>query len=73
MFGITSQLESPETAGLVMLSYMDEWALAATCKNRATKEATSKDLKIYARLFVEAKSVEVKSWLTTVKAEGVGI
>ena len=38
----------------VMLSYMDEWALAATRKNRARKEAT--------KLFVEAKFAEVKSW-----------
>ena len=38
----------------VMLSYLDEWALSATCKNRAKKEATLKDLKIYVRLFIEA-------------------
>ena len=31
----------------VMLSYMDEWALAATRKNSARKEATLKELKIY--------------------------
>ena len=45
-----------------MLSYMDEWALNATRKNRARKEAILKELKVYARLFVEAKSAEVKSW-----------
>ena len=45
-----------------MLSYMDELALAATRKNRARNEATLKELKIYARLFLEAKSAEVKSW-----------
>ena len=30
----------------VMLSYMDEWALSATCKNRARREATLKELKV---------------------------
>ena len=34
----------------------------ATRKNRARKEATLKELKIYAKLFVEAKSAELKSW-----------
>ena len=46
----------------VLLSYMDEMALNATRKNRARKEATLKELKVYARLFVEAKSAEIKSW-----------
>ena len=46
----------------VMLSYMEEWALNATRKNRARKEATLKELKVYARLFIEAKSAEIKSW-----------
>ena len=46
----------------VLLSYLDEMALNATRKNRARKEATLKELKIYARVFVEAKSVEIKSW-----------
>ena len=41
----------------VLLSYMDEMALNATRKNRARKEAT-----INARLFIEAKSAEIKSW-----------
>ena len=45
----------------VMLSYMDERAPAATHKNQARKEAALKELKVYARLFVEAKSAEVKS------------
>ena len=35
----------------VMLSYMYEWALNATRKNRARKEATLKELKVYALLF----------------------
>ena len=46
----------------VLLSYMDEMALNATRKNRARKEATMKELKVYARLFIEAKSAEIKSW-----------
>ena len=46
----------------VMLSYMDEWALTATRKNRARKEATLKELKVFARLFIDAKSAEAKSW-----------
>ena len=46
----------------VLLSYMDEMALNATRKNRARKEATLKELKVYARMFVEAKSAEIKSW-----------
>ena len=45
----------------VLLSYMDEMALNATRKNRARKEATLKELKVYARLFIEAKSAEIKS------------
>ena len=49
--------------GFVMLSYMDEWALNATRQSRARKEATLKELKIYAKLFIEAKSAEIKSWL----------
>ena len=41
----------------VMLSYKDDWgALNVTGKNRARTEATLKELKIYAKLFVEAKS-----------------
>ena len=36
--------------------------LNATRKNRARKEATLKELKVYARLFIEAKSAEIKSW-----------
>ena len=48
----------------VMLSYMDEWALNATRKNRTRKEATLKELKVYARLFVEAKSADVKSLMS---------
>ena len=47
---------------LSSLSYMDEWALNVTRKNRARKEATLKELKVYARLFIEAKSAEIKSW-----------
>ena len=31
-------------------------------ENRARKEATLKELKVYARLFIEAKSAEIKSW-----------
>ena len=46
----------------VLMSYMDEWALNATRKNRARKEATLKELKVYAGLFIEAKSAEIKSW-----------
>ena len=46
----------------VLLSYMDELALNATRKNRARKEATLKELKVYARMFIEAKSAEIKSW-----------
>ena len=46
----------------VLLSYMDEMALNATRKNRARKEATMKELKVYARLFKEAKSAEITSW-----------
>ena len=46
----------------VLLSYMDEMALNATRKNRARKEATLKELKVYARMFIEAKSAEIKSW-----------
>ena len=46
----------------VLLSYMDEMALNATRKNRARKKATLKELKVYARMFVEAKSAEIKSW-----------
>ena len=46
----------------VLLSYMDEMVLNATRKNRARKEATLKELKVYARMFVEAKSAEIKSW-----------
>ena len=46
----------------VLLSYMDEMALSATRKNRARKEATLKELKVYARMFIEAKSAEIKSW-----------
>ena len=46
----------------VLLSYMDEMALNATRKNRARKEATMKELKVYARLFLEAKSAEIASW-----------
>ena len=46
----------------VLLSSMDEWALNATRKNRARKEATLKELKVYVRLFIEAKSAEIKSW-----------
>ena len=49
-------------ASFVLLSYMDEMALNATRKNRARKEATLKELKVYARMFVEAKSAEIKSW-----------
>ena len=41
---------------------MDEWALNATRRNRARKEATLKELKVYARLFIEAKSAEIRSW-----------
>ena len=47
---------------LVLLSYMDEMGLNATRRNRARKEATLKKLKVYARLFIEAKSAEIKSW-----------
>ena len=36
--------------------------LAATHKKRARKETTLKELKVYAELFVEAKSAEIKSW-----------
>ena len=43
----------------VLLSYM---ALNATHKNRARKEATLQELKVYARMFIEAKSAEIKSW-----------
>ena len=39
----------------VLLSYMDEMALNATRKNRARKEATLKELKVYARMFIEAE------------------
>ena len=46
----------------VLLSYMDEMALNATRKNRARKETTLKELKVYARMFIEAKSAEIKSW-----------
>ena len=47
----------------VLLSYyMDEMALNATRKNRARKEATVKELKVCARMFIEAKSAEIKSW-----------
>ena len=46
----------------VLLSCMDEMALNATRKNRARKEATLKELKVYARMFIEAKSAEIKSW-----------
>ena len=46
----------------VLLSYMDEMLLSATRKNRARKEAALKELKVYARLFIEAKSAEIKSW-----------
>ena len=46
----------------VLLSYLDEMALNATRKNRARKEATLKELKVYARMFIEAKSAEIKSW-----------
>ena len=46
----------------VLISYMDEMALNATRKNRARKEATMKELKVYARLFKEAKSAEITSW-----------
>ena len=46
----------------VLLSYMEEWALNATRKNRARKEATLKELKVYAWLFIEAKSAEIKFW-----------
>ena len=46
----------------VLLSYMDEMALSATRKNRARKEAPLKELKVYARMFVKAKSAEIKSW-----------
>ena len=45
----------------VLLSFMDEWALNTTRKNRARIEATLKDLKVYARLFIEAKSAKIKS------------
>ena len=48
--------------GFVLLSYMDEMALNATRKNRARKEATMKELKVYVRMFIEAKSAEIKSW-----------
>ena len=47
----------------VLLSYMDEMALNATRRNRARKEATLKELKVDARMFIEAKSAEIKSWL----------
>ena len=46
----------------VVLSYKDEWALNGTRKNRAREEATLKELKVHARLFIEAKSAEIKSW-----------
>ena len=46
----------------VLLSYMDDMALNATRKNRARKEATLKELKVYAHMFVEAKTAEIKSW-----------
>ena len=46
----------------VLLSSMDEMALNATRKNRARKEATLKELKVFARVFIEAKSAEIKSW-----------
>ena len=42
--------------------YLDEWALNVTRKKRARKDATLKELKVYARLFIEAKSAEIKSW-----------
>ena len=45
-----------------MLSYVDEWVLAATRKNEARKETTLKELKFYAKMFIEVKSVEAKSW-----------
>ena len=54
---LTSLLRS----ALCSCSYMDEMALNATRKNRARKEATHKELKVYARLFTEAKSAEIKS------------
>ena len=52
----------------VMLSYLDdEWALNATRKNRARKESTLKELKIYSNLFIEAKSAEITG-LTTMSS-----
>ena len=57
----------------VLLSYMDEWALNTTRKNRARKEATLKELKVYARLFIEAKSAEIKSGFDNDVFDLVGI
>ena len=44
----------------MLLSKMDQWALAATCKNRARKEATLEELKVNAKLLVDAKRAEMK-------------
>ena len=50
----------------VLRSYMDEMALNAARKNRARKEATLKELKVYARMFIDAKSAEIKLCAATV-------
>ena len=72
--GMTHKLLTPHTGCVIalptallwsvfaLLSYMDEMALNATRKNRARREATLKELKVYSRLFIQAKSALIKSW-----------
>ena len=57
----------------VLLSYMDKMALNATRRNRARKDATLKELKVYAHMFIEAKSAEIKSWFDNDVFDLVGI
>ena len=50
--GCVIPLPTHRASQFVLLSYMVEMALNATRKNRARKEATLKELKVYARLFI---------------------
>ena len=58
---MASALSSGVILRALLLSRWDERALAATRKNQPHKETTLKELNVYAKLFVEAKCVEIKS------------
>ena len=62
-FSNTASFSVPLVDGEQMTDW--QWTLAATAKrkvNRARKEATTTDLRQYARQFVEAKKAEYTSW-----------